>query len=65
MTTAPEKPRRLHDLDALRGFAMLLGIALHAALAFIPGFWAVQDSTASFRFADDLGRKAESEGKTP
>ncbi|MDJ0663123.1 MAG: acyltransferase family protein [Acidimicrobiia bacterium] len=48
MTTAPEKPRRLHDLDALRGFAMLLGIALHAALAFIPGFWAVKDSTASF-----------------
>ncbi len=39
MTTAPEKPRRLHDLDALRGFAMLLGIALHAALAFIPGFY--------------------------
>jgi len=36
--------RRRHDLDALRGFAMLLGIALHASLAFFPAFWAVQDS---------------------
>jgi hypothetical protein len=39
--------RRWHDLDALRGFAMLLGIGLHAALAFIPSFWPVQDRTAS------------------
>jgi len=36
--------RRRHDLDALRGFAMLLGIALYAPLAFFPAFWAVQDS---------------------
>ena len=28
-------PRR-HDLDALRAFAMLLGIALHAGLSFVP-----------------------------
>ena len=27
---------RRHDLDALRGFAMLLGIALHAAMSFSP-----------------------------
>ncbi|MFT7474259.1 MAG: glucan biosynthesis protein C [Verrucomicrobiales bacterium] len=27
---------RRYDLDALRGFAMLLGIALHAAIAFVP-----------------------------
>lgn len=26
---------RRHDLDALRAFAMLLGVALHAALSFI------------------------------
>ena len=38
--------RRRHDLDALRGFAMLLGIGLHASLAFIPSFWPVQDETS-------------------
>lgn len=36
-------PPRRHDLDALRAFAMLLGIALHAALSFIPGIWPVSD----------------------
>ncbi|MFN0051089.1 MAG: acyltransferase family protein [Planctomycetales bacterium] len=35
-------PRR-HDLDALRAFAMLLGIALHAALSFVRFPWTVQD----------------------
>ena len=39
--------RRWHDLDALRGFAMLLGIGLHASLAFFPSFWPVQDKGAS------------------
>ena len=39
--------RRWHDLDALRGFAMLLGIGLHASLAFFPSFWPVQDKNAS------------------
>ncbi|WP_197440924.1 acyltransferase family protein [Thalassoglobus neptunius] len=34
---------RRHDLDALRAFAMLLGIALHAALSFTPLPWPVQD----------------------
>ena len=34
---------RRHDLDALRAFAMLLGIVLHGALAFIPGAWVVTD----------------------
>jgi len=43
---APAKAKRWHDLDALRGFAMLLGIALHASLSFFPGFWIVVDSTA-------------------
>ena len=32
-TTASGITRR-HDLDALRAFAMLLGIALHAVLSF-------------------------------
>ena len=38
---------RRHDLDALRAVAMLLGIALHGALAYIPlpdAGWAVHDS---------------------
>ena len=30
----PSASVRLHDLDALRAFAMLLGIALHASLSF-------------------------------
>jgi ABC-type uncharacterized transport system ATPase subunit len=34
-------PRR-HDLDALRAFAMLLGIELHAAMSFT-GMWVVRD----------------------
>ena len=36
---------RLHDLDALRAFAMLLGIVLHAALFLLPSaeFWPVHD----------------------
>ena len=40
--------QRWHDLDALRGFAMLLGIGLHAALAFFPLFWPIQDRHAGF-----------------
>lgn len=36
---------RLHDLDALRAAAMLLGIAYHIALSFASGFpWMVQDA---------------------
>lgn len=40
------EPVRWHHLDALRGFAMLLGIGLHASLSFFPGFWIVADATA-------------------
>jgi hypothetical protein len=36
---------RRHDLDALRAFAMFLGIGLHASLSFIPLPWPVQDIT--------------------
>ena len=35
--------QRRHDLDALRAFAMLLGIGLHAAMSFAPLPWTVQD----------------------
>lgn len=41
---------RRHDLDALRGFAMLLGILLHAGMSFLPGIkplWGVEDIYAS------------------
>jgi peptidoglycan/LPS O-acetylase OafA/YrhL len=41
-TTLPPTARR-SDLDALRAVAMLLGIVLHAALAFFPAFWVVSD----------------------
>ena len=42
---------RRHDLDALRAFAMLLGISLHASLSFFPAPWPVQDSRQSSGFA--------------
>ncbi len=38
------KKKRYHDLDALRAFAMLLGIALHGFLSFSPiPIWRAQD----------------------
>ena len=39
--------QRRTDLDALRGFAMLLGIALHASLAFFAFPWPVHDTRRS------------------
>jgi glucan biosynthesis protein C len=41
---------RLHGLDALRGFALLLGIVLHAVMAYMPGsqyFWIISDTQNS------------------
>jgi glucan biosynthesis protein C len=41
---------RLHGLDALRGFVLLLGVALHASMSFMPGapyFWIVADTSSS------------------
>ena len=36
--------QRYHDLDALRAFAMLLGIVLHGAISFFPmPIWPAQD----------------------
>jgi hypothetical protein len=46
--TEAASARRRHELDALRGFAMLLGIGLHASLSFFPAYWPVQDSTSGF-----------------
>lgn len=45
---------RLHGLDALRGFALLLGVALHAAMSYLPGaeyFWVVSDGDRSLALA--------------
>jgi glucans biosynthesis protein C len=47
-------PERLHALDAVRGFALLLGIVLHATLSFVPTtrrFWIIQDSHPSTTLA--------------
>ena len=45
----------MHDLDALRGFAMILGIVLHASLAFFPAWWVVKDSQmADSTWIDEL-----------
>lgn len=38
---------RLHGLDALRGFALLLGVIVHASMSFVPGaqyFWVAHDN---------------------
>jgi peptidoglycan/LPS O-acetylase OafA/YrhL len=43
-------PDRLHALDAVRGFALLLGIVLHATLSFVPAptrIWFILDSDPS------------------
>ena len=47
---------RLHALDAVRGFALLLGVAFHAALSFMPGWppgiWAMIDNSPSQFLSD-------------
>lgn len=50
MSLTPSHPadQRLHGLDALRGFALLLGIVLHASLSFFPAqTWIVHDASTS------------------
>jgi glucan biosynthesis protein C len=47
-------PERLHALDAVRGFALLLGIVFHATLSFIPAadrIWFIQDSHPTITLA--------------
>ena len=55
-TAAIERPgpaapvgERLHALDALRGFALLCGVVLHAAMSYLPGFdvWPLLDRSTS------------------
>ena len=42
---------RFHSLDAVRAFALLMGVALHASMSFVPGMlpgvWATVDATPS------------------
>jgi ABC-type multidrug transport system ATPase subunit len=42
---------RLHALDAVRGFALIAGVVLHAAMSFLPGFgaqgWPLTDNAPS------------------
>jgi peptidoglycan/LPS O-acetylase OafA/YrhL len=54
MTDVHPAPERLHALDTVRGFALLLGIVLHATISFIPAptrFWIIQDTHPSMTLA--------------
>ncbi len=48
-TTLAAGSTRLHALDAVRAFALLLGVILHATMSFFPGprLWLVDDSESS------------------
>ena len=45
----PVGSARLHALDAVRAFALLLGVVLHASMSFFPGpqVWLVHDTNSS------------------
>ena len=48
MTSTVSSPERLHGLDALRGGALLLGVVLHAAMAYLPApVWIATDASTS------------------
>jgi ABC-type multidrug transport system ATPase subunit/peptidoglycan/LPS O-acetylase OafA/YrhL len=55
VTNSPST-ERVHALDAVRGFALLLGVAFHAALSFMPGWppglWAFSDNSPSQALSD-------------
>ena len=48
-TSAAPSSERLHALDALRGFALICGVVLHAAMSYLPGFtvWPLLDRSTS------------------
>ncbi len=58
MNNIPVPENRLHALDAVRGFALLLGVAFHAAMSFLPGLppgvWSMVDNSPS-AFLGDAG----------
>jgi ABC-type multidrug transport system ATPase subunit/peptidoglycan/LPS O-acetylase OafA/YrhL len=45
--------QRIHSLDAVRGFALLLGLVVHASLSFLPGMtaWPIVDRSPSTTIA--------------
>ena len=46
----PDGNERLHGLDALRGFALLLGVLLHATMSYLPGsqyYWLTSETEQS------------------
>lgn len=50
LPASPADGERLHGLDALRGLALLLGLVVHASMAFMPGakaFWIAHDPDPS------------------
>jgi ABC-type multidrug transport system ATPase subunit/peptidoglycan/LPS O-acetylase OafA/YrhL len=51
MTTSESE--RLHALDAVRAFALLAGVVLHAAMSYLPGFtiWPLLDRSTSVPLA--------------
>ncbi len=55
MNTSQISDQRLHALDAVRGFALLLGVAFHAALSFLggpPGTWFAADNSSNAVLGD-------------
>lgn len=53
MTTTADTTERLHGLDAVRGFALIGGVLLHATMSFFPGgqLWIVKDAAESIELA--------------
>ena len=45
---------RLHGLDAVRGFALIGGVVLHATMSFFPGaqMWIVKDAAEGAKDGD-------------
>ena len=55
MNNTQPSENRLHALDAVRGFALLLGVAFHAALSFLggpPGTWFAADISSNAVLGD-------------
>jgi ABC-type multidrug transport system ATPase subunit/peptidoglycan/LPS O-acetylase OafA/YrhL len=55
MNNKESPENRLHALDAVRGFALLLGVAFHAALSFVggpPGTWFAADNSSNAVLGD-------------
>jgi ABC-type multidrug transport system ATPase subunit/peptidoglycan/LPS O-acetylase OafA/YrhL len=55
MNNSNTSENRLHALDAVRGFALLLGVAFHAALSFLggpPGTWFAADNSSNAVLGD-------------